>query len=167
MFRLTFLQRAAVAKQRFAKRYRHPELDARLTKTRLAGVRAASVAFVACVKHAPRARGTALTLLAGCTQEARSLLKARKLGVAAPVLYHVDAAAACLYMEFVAGASVKDRLFAGLDDQGALRARSARTRSSPNSPAVPLRRSQRYATWQSKSAVPWRGCTMAGWCTVT
>ena len=39
VFRLTFLQRAAVAKQRFAKRYRHPELDARLTKTRLAGVR--------------------------------------------------------------------------------------------------------------------------------
>ena len=59
-------------------------------------------------------------------QEARSLLKARKLGVAAPVLYHVDAAAACLYMEFVPGASVKDRLFTGLDDQGALLVRSAK-----------------------------------------
>ena len=58
-------------------------------------------------------------------QEARSLLKARKLGVAAPVLYHVDAAAACLYMEYVAGALVKDRLFAGLDDQGALTRRGS------------------------------------------
>jgi tRNA A-37 threonylcarbamoyl transferase component Bud32 len=53
------------------------------------------------------------------SQEARSLLKARKLGVAAPVLYHVDVAAACLYMEFVPGAMVKDRLFAGLDADGA------------------------------------------------
>jgi hypothetical protein len=39
VFRINFLQRPAVAKQRFAKRYRHPELDARLTKTRLQGVR--------------------------------------------------------------------------------------------------------------------------------
>ncbi len=52
-------------------------------------------------------------------QEARSLLKARKLGVATPVLYHVDTAASCLYMEFVPGAMVKDRLFAGLDGDGA------------------------------------------------
>lgn len=39
--------------------------------------------------------------------------------MAAPVLYHVDVAAACLYMEFVPGAMVKDRLFAGLDADGA------------------------------------------------
>jgi TP53 regulating kinase-like protein len=40
VFRVTFLQRAAVAKQRFTKRYRHPDLDAQLTKSRLQGVRA-------------------------------------------------------------------------------------------------------------------------------
>ena len=39
MFRVTFLQRDAVAKQRFSKKYRHPDLDARLTKQRLQGVR--------------------------------------------------------------------------------------------------------------------------------
>ena len=39
VFRVTFLQRPAIAKQRFTKRYRHPELDARLTKSRLHGVR--------------------------------------------------------------------------------------------------------------------------------
>jgi tRNA A-37 threonylcarbamoyl transferase component Bud32 len=31
-----------VAKQRFTKRYRHPDLDAQLTKSRLQGVRAAA-----------------------------------------------------------------------------------------------------------------------------
>jgi TP53 regulating kinase-like protein len=53
------------------------------------------------------------------SQEARSLLKARKLGVATPVLYHVDTRASCLYMEFVPGMLVKERLFAGLDSAGA------------------------------------------------
>ena len=54
-------------------------------------------------------------------QEARSLLKARKLGVATPVLYHVDPRAACLYMAFVPGTVVKERLYAGLDATGARR----------------------------------------------
>ena len=49
------------------------------------------------------------------------------------MLYHVDAAAACLYMEFVPGALVKERLFAGMDDDGACRAASSLPRQrSPN-----------------------------------
>ena len=39
VFRVTFLSRPAVAKQRFSKRYRHPDLDVQLTKSRLQGVR--------------------------------------------------------------------------------------------------------------------------------
>jgi TP53 regulating kinase-like protein len=124
VFRLTFLQRAAVAKQRFSKRYRHPELDARLTKSRLAGVRPAREAAARACSATRHRLHAPLTWHGGPSQEARSLVKARKLGVAAPVLYHVDAAAACLYMEFVPGALVKERLFAGLDDAGARRQRA-------------------------------------------
>ena len=116
VFRVTFLQRPAVAKQRFAKRYRHPDLDARLTKTRLLGVRARRATRPASVCARVRRAADRAT-----PQEARSLLKARKLGVATPVLYHVDAQAACLYMEFVPGPMVKERLFAGLDAAGARR----------------------------------------------
>ncbi len=35
------------------------------------------------------------------------------------MLYFVDTAASCLYMEFVAGMMVKERLFKGLDSDGA------------------------------------------------
>ena len=115
-----------MAKQRFSKRYRHPELDARLTKTRLASVRRRALQSSATTARRAHHAACIRADVAAWRQEARSLLKARKLGVAAPVLYHVDAAAACLYMEFVPGASVKDRLFAGLDDQGARRGRLRR-----------------------------------------
>ena len=71
-----FLGRHSVVKQRFSKKYRHPQLDAKLTAQRL-------------------------------KQEVRSLLRARKLGVPTPVPFHVDPATACIYMERVAGQSVK------------------------------------------------------------
>ena len=45
------------------------------------------------------------------SQEARALLKARKLGVLAPLPLHVDTQASVLYMTFVPGLSVKQRLF--------------------------------------------------------
>jgi len=116
VFRLTFLQHDCVAKQRFAKRYRHPDLDARLTKARLQGVRL----------RPTRTRGRASSRGA---QEARTLLKARKLGVLAPVLVHVDTTASVLYMQFVPGPAVKQRLFDGLEQTGASRLRPPRARA--------------------------------------
>ncbi len=65
------------------------------------------------------ARADVSASCAAAAQEARSLLKARKLGVATPVLYHVDTRASCLYMEFVPGRVVKEQLYAGLDSAGA------------------------------------------------
>ncbi|CAD7696580.1 unnamed protein product [Ostreobium quekettii] len=72
-----FLERPAIVKQRFSKKYRAAELDERLTLSRI-------------------------------KQEARSMLRARKLGVLTPVLYMVEYGSACLYMEKVAGRTVKD-----------------------------------------------------------
>lgn len=77
-----FLGRDVIVKERFAKQYRHPALDAKLTGQRL-------------------------------RQEARAMLRARKLGVPAPVLYSVDTATASLYMERVPGHSLKTLLHGG------------------------------------------------------
>ncbi|KAL4445801.1 hypothetical protein ABPG77_009000 [Micractinium sp. CCAP 211/92] len=74
-----FLGRPAIVKQRFNKKYRHPQLDAKLTVSRL-------------------------------KQEVRSIMRARKLGVHTPVLYLVDHATACIYMERVEGHSLKTLL---------------------------------------------------------
>ena len=46
-------------------------------------------------------------------QEVRSMLRARKLGVTTPVLYHVDATTASIYMQKVEGQSLKATLQAG------------------------------------------------------
>ena len=67
VFSVQFCQRPTIVKQRFKKRYRHPTLDARLTKGRL-------------------------------NMEARSILKARKLGVVTPALYFIDTHQAAIYM---------------------------------------------------------------------
>ncbi|KAL6782870.1 CGL126 [Auxenochlorella protothecoides x Auxenochlorella symbiontica] len=49
--------------------------------------------------------------------EVRGLLKARKLGVSTPVLFHVDTATACIYMERLEGSSVKHILHSqSMDD---------------------------------------------------
>lgn len=47
------------------------------------------------------------------------MLKASKLGVLAPALYFVDTESNSLFMEFVAGVSVKDHLRTGLSAAGA------------------------------------------------
>jgi len=53
-------------------------------------------------------------------QEARGMLKARKLGCLAPVVYHVEHDAATIYMEEVQGRSVKAAISSGdLGDDGA------------------------------------------------
>ncbi|PSC76037.1 TP53-regulating kinase isoform B [Micractinium conductrix] len=75
----SFLGRSAIVKQRFSKKYRHPQLDAKLTVSRLKG-------------------------------EVRSMMRARKLGVHTPVLYQVDHATACIYMERIEGHSLKTLL---------------------------------------------------------
>jgi len=54
-------------------------------------------------------------------QEARALLKARRLGVVTPVVYHVDTAASCLYLEFVPGKAVKQHLRDGHTQEGTRR----------------------------------------------
>lgn len=46
-------------------------------------------------------------------QEIRGIVKARKLGVQAPVVYEVDAATATITMEHVHGQSVKEVLRLG------------------------------------------------------
>ncbi|KAK9811170.1 hypothetical protein WJX73_007976 [Symbiochloris irregularis] len=47
-------------------------------------------------------------------QEVRSLLKARKLGIPTPVLYDVELEASTIYMERIAGCSVKELLKKGM-----------------------------------------------------
>lgn len=54
-------------------------------------------------------------------QEARSLVKARKLGVHCPTLLHVDTEMSCLYLEKVPGQMVKELLYSGeLSKEGVL-----------------------------------------------
>lgn len=51
------------------------------------------------------------------------MVKARKLGALAPVVYCVEQEAATIYMEKVAGSSVKDAILSGsLSEEGALHA---------------------------------------------
>ncbi|KAL6782869.1 CGL126 [Auxenochlorella protothecoides x Auxenochlorella symbiontica] len=54
--------------------------------------------------------------------EVRGLLKARKLGVSTPVLFHVDTATACIYMERLEGSSVKHILHSQSMDDAATNA---------------------------------------------
>ena len=94
----SFLSRPAIIKQRFSKKYRHPQLDLKLTATRLKSVRWGqgrarhSMAagrpwamlgrlLVAC-SYPQLPDGC--TVAALCVQEVRSMLKARKLGVHTP-----------------------------------------------------------------------------------
>lgn len=52
-------------------------------------------------------------------QEARGMVKARKLGALAPVVYCVEQEAATIYMERIAGSSVKDAILSGdLSEEG-------------------------------------------------
>ncbi|KAM9249734.1 EKC/KEOPS complex subunit TP53RK [Dugong dugon] len=78
VFRGRFQGRAAVVKHRFPKGYRHPALEARLSRRRM-------------------------------VQEARALLRCRRAGISAPVVFFVDYASNCLYMEEIEGSvTVRD-----------------------------------------------------------
>ena len=86
VFCVQFLQRPTIVKQRFPKTYRHPTLDAKLTKSRL-------------------------------NMEARSIMRARKLGVVTPTLYYVDTQQSAIYMERVEGRPLKELIRAGMTEE--------------------------------------------------
>ncbi|NWV40348.1 PRPK protein, partial [Grantiella picta] len=81
VYRGLFLGRAAVAKLRVPKRYRHPALEERLSRRRMA-------------------------------QEARSLLRCRRAGIPAPVVYFVDYVTNSIYLEdIVDSVTVQDHIY--------------------------------------------------------
>lgn len=60
-----------------------------------------------------------------CLQEVRSMVKARKLGLAVPAVYYVEHEASTIFMEKVVGRSVKEILLAGnLAPEGASQTQS-------------------------------------------
>ena len=83
VFAVTFLTKPAIVKQRFKKTYRHPTLDAKITRARLVG-------------------------------ETRALIRARRLGVPTPSLLYVDARQNAIYMERVAGRTLKELIREGM-----------------------------------------------------
>ena len=104
VFETQFLGRPTIIKQRFSKQYRHPTLDAKLTTSRLKQVCKEHHVLLAVATASPQpASPSAACLL----QEVRSILRARKIGVACPVVYYVEQEAATIYMEQIQGRSVK------------------------------------------------------------
>ncbi|KAB0350210.1 EKC/KEOPS complex subunit TP53RK [Muntiacus reevesi] len=87
VFRGRFQGRAAVVKHRFPKGYRHPTLEARLSRRRT-------------------------------VQEARALLRCRRAGICAPVVFFVDYASNCLFMEEIEGSvTVRDYIESTLETE--------------------------------------------------
>ena len=86
VFAVQFLNRPAIVKQRFKKTYRHPVLDAKITRSRL-------------------------------TSEARAIVRARKLGVTTPTIYHVDTQQNAIYMERVQGRPLKELIREGMTEE--------------------------------------------------
>lgn len=141
VYKTVFCQRPTVIKERFIKRYRHPTLDAKLRDARLKQVRQVPALRRCCPPPRPspsvwppclllphRARRRRLhtphrplpSLSPWCPQEVRSMLRARKMGVLAPVVYFTELETSSIYMELVAGPSIKQVLMDKLlDDAGA------------------------------------------------
>ena len=111
VFAVQFLNRPAIVKQRFKKTYRHPVLDAKITRSRL-------------------------------TSEARAIVRARKLGVTTPTIYHVDTQQNAIYMERVQGRPLKELIREGMSEEDMRRVgedvqtrrRHARRRAHPRRP---------------------------------
>ncbi|XP_017296882.1 EKC/KEOPS complex subunit TP53RK [Kryptolebias marmoratus] len=87
LYRTRFLGKPTIVKERFPKRYRHPELDEKLTHRRT-------------------------------VQEVRSILRCRRAGISAPVVYFVDYTSHCIFLEEVLG-SVTVRDFIASTQQSA------------------------------------------------
>ncbi|TGZ32718.1 TP53-regulating kinase [Temnothorax longispinosus] len=81
LYKGLYLGKACLMKERFVKNYRHPELDARLTKDRI------------------RAEARAII-------RAKSAAPFRFQGIATPALYLVDLERRSIYMEYVENATV-------------------------------------------------------------
>ncbi|KAM3620834.1 uncharacterized protein V6R79_002655 [Siganus canaliculatus] len=80
VYRAQFLGKPTIIKERFPKRYRHPQLDEKLTHRRT-------------------------------TQEVRSMLRCRKAGISAPVVYFVDYSTHCIFMEeILSSVTVRDHI---------------------------------------------------------
>ncbi|XP_053299236.1 EKC/KEOPS complex subunit TP53RK [Pleuronectes platessa] len=80
VYRAQFLGRSVIVKERFAKRYRHPGLDNKLTHRRT-------------------------------VQEVRSILRCRRGGISAPVVYFVDHTFHCIFLEEILGSlTVRDHI---------------------------------------------------------
>ncbi|KAJ2308093.1 serine/threonine-protein kinase bud32, partial [Coemansia sp. RSA 2704] len=86
VYKTTIEDRPAIAKQRFSKGYRHPDLDQKLTRGRL-------------------------------NQEARSLKRCKENGIRVPDVLRTDKSSATLYMEFVAGPTLKEWIINNHDQQ--------------------------------------------------
>ena len=104
VFETQFLGRPTIIKQRFSKQYRHPTLDAKLTTSRLKQVCKGYHLLLASPAASPQPASPSAAYL---LQEVRSILRARKIGVACPVVYYVEQEAATIYMEQIQGRSVK------------------------------------------------------------
>eukprot|EP00891_Asterochloris_glomerata_P003059 jgi/Astpho2/3059/Aster-03363 len=119
VFETQFLGRPTIIKQRFSKQYRHPTLDAKLTTSRLKQVCKEHHVLLAVATASPQpASPSAACLL----QEVRSILRARKIGVACPVVYYVEQEAATIYMEQIQGRSVKALISEGKITEAELKA---------------------------------------------
>ena len=94
-----FCGRPVIVKERFSKKYRHPILDDKLTKRRLASVRE-PVARV----DPPLSRGPPCVLP---VQEARCLVRCRKAGIRAPCPVFVDEVHSRIVMEAVPGVTAR------------------------------------------------------------
>lgn len=105
-----YLGRPTIIKQRFSKKYRHALLDSKLTLSRLKQVNVAPSKPSSCQCYILITTFPLLTRKSSFRQEVRSILKARKLGVATPVLYFVEHEASSVYMERVQGGSLKEAL---------------------------------------------------------
>uniref|UniRef100_A0A3Q3W7R2 non-specific serine/threonine protein kinase n=1 Tax=Mola mola TaxID=94237 RepID=A0A3Q3W7R2_MOLML len=80
VYRVEFLGRPTIVKERFPKRYRHPSLDDKLTHRRT-------------------------------VQEVRSILRCRRAGISAPVVYFVDYTSHCIFLEEIVGSlTVRDHI---------------------------------------------------------
>ncbi|XP_068450727.1 EKC/KEOPS complex subunit TP53RK [Clinocottus analis] len=80
VYRVEFLGKPTIVKERFKKRYRHSVLDEKLTHRRT-------------------------------VQEVRSILRCRRAGVSAPVVYFVDYTHHCIFLEEITGSStVRDHI---------------------------------------------------------
>ncbi|KAM4587136.1 EKC/KEOPS complex subunit TP53RK [Odontesthes bonariensis] len=80
LYRADFLGKPAIVKVRFPRRFRHPEMDEKLTHRRT-------------------------------VQEVRSILRCRRAGISAPVVYFVDYTSHSIFLEEIVGSlTVRDHI---------------------------------------------------------